>query len=254
MPDALLSVLFALVTDRGATVRTATAPVAVVRAASELAPAAGWVAPLGPPLVVLRRFEPPPQATPWLPGHRGVDLAGLAGAAVRSDAAGRVTFAGRVAGQGVVVVTHSSWLRSTFEPVLATVRVGEQVRAGAQIGRLQVSPGPNVWGPSCPGRPCLHWGMRLGGRYVDPLVTSGLQPASAVGAARLLPLDLRLGRGSEGSSDSRVGREVAFALALGGGPSGPPGGGAVLAVSAAAGAVGAGSAAIVTRTRRRRVS
>src|SRR4051794_32547577 len=32
-----------------------------------------YAAPLGPPLQVVRRFEPPP--TPFAAGHRGVDLA-----------------------------------------------------------------------------------------------------------------------------------------------------------------------------------
>ena len=46
--------------------------------------------------MVVRRFSPPPH--PWLPGHRGVDLAGRPGAVVRAAGAGTVVFAGTVAG------------------------------------------------------------------------------------------------------------------------------------------------------------
>src|SRR5438128_12119850 len=52
--------------------------------------------------VVVRGFEPPPR--PWSAGHRGVDLAAGQGSPVRAAAAGRVVFAGTVAGQGVVSV------------------------------------------------------------------------------------------------------------------------------------------------------
>ena len=50
---------------------------------------------------VVRPFDPPPQ--PWLAGHRGVDLAGTPGSPVHSPGAGRVVFAGVVAGRGVVM-------------------------------------------------------------------------------------------------------------------------------------------------------
>ena len=92
----------------------------------------GW--PVSPPRVV-RRFDPPPR--PWLPGHRGVDLAAAPAAVVRSAGAGVVRYAGRVAGRGVVSVTHPGGLRTTYEPVLATVPVGAPVRAGDVLGRLE---------------------------------------------------------------------------------------------------------------------
>ena len=216
--------------------------------------AAPWVAPVGPPLVVLRAFAAPPPATPWMPGHRGVDLAAAAGAPIRADSGGRVTFAGRVAGQGVVVVAHSAVLRSTFEPVRATVRAGDAVRAGWPLGRLEESAGTRGRGPSCPGRPCLHWGMLLEGRYVDPLVISNLPNAPATGAARLLPL-----QGSPWSASAAAPSPPAWASAsagaAGGGPPGPPGGGAVLAVDAAVTSLGVGAVAVAARVRRnRRVS
>ncbi len=128
--------------------------------------AATWRWPLrGTPRVV-RGFEPPPQR--WLPGHRGVDLAAIPGDAVVAAGAGTVTFAGPLAGRGVVTVTHGE-LRTTYEPVTATVHVGERVDAGEQIGTLASG------ASHCGGYPsCLHWGLLRGQTYLDPLALLGL--------------------------------------------------------------------------------
>jgi murein DD-endopeptidase MepM/ murein hydrolase activator NlpD len=131
----------------------------------------GW--PVAPPDVV-RRFDPPPR--PWLSGHRGVDLAAAPGAEVRAAGAGTVVFAGTVAGRGVVSVQHPGGLRTTYEPVTATVHTGETVAAGQVLGTLDAGH------PGCPAAACLHWGLRRGEQYLDPLALLGL------GRVRLLPL------------------------------------------------------------------
>jgi murein DD-endopeptidase MepM/ murein hydrolase activator NlpD len=126
---------------------------------------------------VLTRFDLPDEV--WNSGHRGVDLAGGAGERVNAAASGTVTFADVLAGRGVVVVSHGS-VRTTYEPVVATVAVGELVMRGQEIGRLQTGH------PSCPGSTCLHWGLREGDAYLDPLLLLGptirLLPASATPA------------------------------------------------------------------------
>ncbi|WCN82810.1 murein hydrolase activator EnvC family protein [Micromonospora sp. LH3U1] len=121
----------------------------------------------GPPRPV-RRFDPPPR--PWLPGHRGVDLAAPAGAVVRSAGPGTVLFAGLVAGRPVITVGHADGLRTTHEPVRPAVRPGQPVAAGAPLGELL--PGH----PGCPAEACLHWGLRRGTEYLDPLALLGLGP------------------------------------------------------------------------------
>jgi murein DD-endopeptidase MepM/ murein hydrolase activator NlpD len=122
--------------------------------------AASWQWPLAGTPVVTRPFAPGP--TPWSPGHRGADLAGLRGEPVLAAGAGRVTYAGQLAGRGVVTVTHGA-LRTTYEPVSASVRVGGLVRAGDPIGAL-------VGGHAgCPVEACLHWGLRRGQDYLDPV-------------------------------------------------------------------------------------
>jgi murein DD-endopeptidase MepM/ murein hydrolase activator NlpD len=150
--------------------------------------AAPWVAPLRAPTTLLRGFAPPPPGSPWRPGHRGVDLAAAVGAPVLADGAGVVTMAGPVAGTPVVVVDHGGTLRSTFEPVEATVRVGAQVRPGDVLGRLTAwwSEPLTPDAAHCGARSCLHWGMIRGGWYVDPLVVAGL--GAGCRQVRLLPL------------------------------------------------------------------
>ena len=97
----------------------------------------------------VRRFDPPPR--PWLPGHRGVDLAAAPGATVRAAGAGTVLFAGLVAGRPVVTVGHADGLRTTHEPVSPAVRPGETLAAGAPLGTLLAGH------PGCPapGLPAL---------------------------------------------------------------------------------------------------
>lgn len=131
----------------------------------------GW--PVLPPQVV-RRFDPPPQ--PWLAGHRGIDLAASPGSTVRAAGAGTVLFARVLAGRGVVVVAHSGGLRTTYEPVDVAVAVGDQVAAGDLLGAVTAGH------PGCAVAACLHWGLRRGADYLDPLALLGL------GRVRLLPL------------------------------------------------------------------
>ncbi|WP_425270504.1 murein hydrolase activator EnvC family protein [Micromonospora chersina] len=145
------------------------------RSSAAGAPGARFRWPLAGTPRVVRRFDPPPQ--PWLPGHRGVDLAAVPGAEVRSAGAGVVLFAGTVAGRPVVTVGHTDGLRTTYEPVRAAPAAGTRVAAGTPIGLLTAGH------PGCAAAACLHWGLRRGEEYLDPLALLGLGPV------RLLPLD-----------------------------------------------------------------
>jgi murein DD-endopeptidase MepM/ murein hydrolase activator NlpD len=139
--------------------------------AGEDDPAGVW--PLRPEPEVVARFDPP--TTPYGPGHRGVDLLGRTGQAVHTALAGTVTYAGPLAGRGVVVVSHGD-TRTTYEPVAARVSVGDRVAQGAVVGSLQ------SFGSHCAPRVCLHWGWLRGETYLDPLRLVGAGPV------RLLPL------------------------------------------------------------------
>jgi murein DD-endopeptidase MepM/ murein hydrolase activator NlpD len=129
--------------------------------------------PLEPRPMVVRAFDPPD--VPFGSGHRGVDLFGSPGQQVHSALPGRVTYAGRLAGRGVVVVDHGD-TRTTYEPVSASVQVGDVVLRGQPIGTLEVP------GSHCFPRACLHWGWIRGDTYLDPLLLVGGGPI------RLLPL------------------------------------------------------------------
>ncbi|MET1088808.1 MAG: M23 family metallopeptidase [Arthrobacter sp.] len=137
---------------------------ALTAAAAELPAAAvaapSWQWPLAPRPGVLRDFDPPPK--PWLSGHRGVDLAAASGhAEVTSPAAGTVSFAGVVVDRPVITIDHGNGLRSSFEPVDSTLTAGSVVAAGQSVGTLR--PG------HCAAAPCVHWGVRQGDEYINPL-------------------------------------------------------------------------------------
>ncbi|GAA2036100.1 hypothetical protein GCM10009740_29030 [Terrabacter terrae] len=142
------------------------------RAVGPVTTSGRWVWPLDPRPEVVRRFDRPDQ--PWLPGHRGVDLAASVGQPVLAPTEGQVTWSGVVAGRSVVVVSHEGGLRSTFEPVAAAVSLGTPVRRGEGVGVVTATPG------HCAPRTCLHWGVVRGESYLDPL--------SLVGRARVVLL------------------------------------------------------------------
>lgn len=150
-------------------------PLVIAPAPRAIAPAPGWDWPLPLPHHVERGFDPPPQ--PWLPGHRGVDLTGSVGESVLAAGAGVVSFAGRVARIPVISIRHAGGLLTTYQPVRSRLSAGEPVRLGQAIGRLVET------GSHCAPAACLHWGLRRGVDYLDPLALLHLNPV------RLLPLE-----------------------------------------------------------------
>ncbi|MEU0095321.1 peptidoglycan DD-metalloendopeptidase family protein [Kribbella sp. NPDC006257] len=161
------------------TPRTTLAAIALTFASSFVLPALPalpappvGVWPLSPRPAIVRGFEPP--AKPWLTGHRGLDLAGSPGQPVLSATAGTITYAGPLAGRGVVVVTNGPF-RTTYEPVIPTIHRGATVTPGTQLGTLSTA------GTHCPPNPCLHWGLLNSATYLNPL---SLLPTHPI---RLLP-------------------------------------------------------------------
>jgi hypothetical protein len=138
---------------------------------------------LSPPPEVVGAYDQPDSE--WGAGHRGADLLGAEDQQVRAAGAGVVTYAGLLAGRGVVAVSHGG-LRTTYEPVTPTVDVGARVSAGTVIGTLARTQS------HCAPRVCLHWGAIRGGHYLNPV---GLLLPSR---PRLLPLD-----GAESQPDVR---------------------------------------------------
>ncbi|SDF35695.1 Peptidase family M23 [Blastococcus aurantiacus] len=168
MRAALPAVLAALVV-------AALAPVPAVASPEPARPsaAARWTAPLPGEPAVTRPFEAPAHA--YGPGHRGADLGGAAGTPVLAAGDGVVVFAGMVAGRPVVSIDHADGLRTTYEPVDPVVGAGQRVARGSPIGTLVVGHA------GCPAEACLHWGLRRGDTYLDPLQLLAVR-------VRLLPL------------------------------------------------------------------
>ncbi len=124
--------------------------------------------PLSGPIV--RDFDPP--AVAWGAGHRGVDVGGQPGDAIVAPRDGVVSYAQVLAGRPVLVIDHGD-VRTTLEPVEALVEVGRRVTAGEVVGRLAA-------GHPCTAAACLHWGLKRGEEYLNPVTLGDAEP-------RLLP-------------------------------------------------------------------
>ncbi|MFP3463589.1 M23 family metallopeptidase [Arthrobacter globiformis] len=133
---------------------TAASPVRAPTPAPE-----GWRWPLAPRPPVLRPFDPPDK--PWLSGHRGVDLGSAPDGPVTAPEAGTVSFVGVVVDRPVITIDHGNGLRSSFEPVRSTLKKGAYVAKGAVVGTLLTG--------HCGRSPCVHWGVRRGEEYLNPL-------------------------------------------------------------------------------------
>ncbi|OBG81292.1 peptidase M23 [Mycobacterium sp. E802] len=121
--------------------------------------------PVSPRPVVTRQFDAP--SPNWTRGHRGVDLAAVPDQPVYAAGPGTVVFAGVLAGRPVISLAHPGGLRTSYEPVQATVRPGQTVTAGQLVGTVLTGH------PGCPAAACLHWGAMWGtaarADYVNPL-------------------------------------------------------------------------------------
>jgi murein DD-endopeptidase MepM/ murein hydrolase activator NlpD len=133
------------------------AVIALLLFTTTAAAAATWIRPVDGPVV--EPFEHAP--TPYAAGHRGVDFAATGNTPVRASRAGIVTFADRIAGATHVVVQHDNGWRTSYA-FLATTRVerGALVAQGDVVGTT---------GGAGHASDVLHFGLRIGDAYADPL-------------------------------------------------------------------------------------
>lgn len=90
---------------------------------------------------------------------------------MRSPRQGVVVWAGTLVDRPVISIQHEDGLRSTFEPVVSSLTVGETVQTGQVLGQLT----------SGHRHDCLHWGVKEGKHdYLNPL-------RLLLGRPRLLP-------------------------------------------------------------------
>lgn len=78
---------------------------------------------------------------------------------------GVVSFSGMVVDRTVLTITAPTGLRLSFEPVNSTLQAGDTVTRGQTVGIIE---GRTHCGDA-PGVSCLHWGVRRGEEYLDPL-------------------------------------------------------------------------------------
>lgn len=130
---------------------------------------ADWVWPLAR-FRLERAFEAP--AHRYAPGHRGIDLRADPHEPVRAPAAGTIAFSGAVAGRGILTIDHGDGLVTTLEPIESELAAGVRVEQGEEVAALALG------GHSPPG--ALHFGVRLDGEYVNPMLMLGGVPRAVL--------------------------------------------------------------------------
>jgi murein DD-endopeptidase MepM/ murein hydrolase activator NlpD len=118
---------------------------------------------------VVRGFDA--RAGPFGRGHRGIDIAASVGATVRAPAAGRIAFAGPVAGTTWISLLVAPGVRVTLGPLLDPV-TDVRVPSRAPLGRVGPGHGAGTAGGAGSGTgtgTTLHLSVRVDGVYVDPL-------------------------------------------------------------------------------------
>ena len=110
-------------------------------------------------------------------GHWGVDWGIPAGTDVRTAGPGTVSFAGTVAGNLTLTVDHGGGLRTSYS-YMSTLAVerGDRVAESAIVGKSG----------SGHGSPALHFSVRVGPTYVDPLAVLGCRKAEPSKGLRLV--------------------------------------------------------------------
>jgi murein DD-endopeptidase MepM/ murein hydrolase activator NlpD len=90
-----------------------------------------------------------------------VDLETHDGAPVLAPQDGTVSFVGWVVDRPVITIDHGNGLRSSFEPVASELKKGDSVDMGAELGMMD---GSSHCSPGC-----VHWSVRQGDEYINPL-------------------------------------------------------------------------------------
>jgi murein DD-endopeptidase MepM/ murein hydrolase activator NlpD len=108
----------------------------------------------------VRPFVAP--STEYSAGHRGIDIGGAGDIVAPTD--GVVHFAGVVVDRGVLSIAIPGDVLASFEPVTTALHEGDSVTRGEVIGHID---------PGHCSQPCLHFGVRVHGEYVSPLLFLG---------------------------------------------------------------------------------
>lgn len=121
---------------------------------------ARWSWPVRGTHQIMRPFLAP--TTEFGAGHRGIDIAAIG--AVLAPADGVIHFAGVVVDRPLLSLDHGGGILSSYEPVEPLAKRGDTVHRGDVIGQLL---------PGHCTESCLHFGVRVDGGYVSPLLFLG---------------------------------------------------------------------------------
>lgn len=139
---------------------------------------AAWQLPLARPVLVHQYLQP---ASDFSAGHRGVDLLAQPDQEVLAAAEGEVSFVGTVVSRQIVSIAHSGSLKTSYEPVCASVAKGQKVVRGEPIGKICAGAD---YQSHCGVRLCLHFSLRKAQGYLSPLAQIGLLSPSRLIQAR----------------------------------------------------------------------
>jgi hypothetical protein len=153
----LLAILAGLI---GTAIALAPAVAAEVGWSNTVTVRAHWTWPVRGSHRIVRPFIAP--ATPYSAGHRGIDIA--ASGDVYAPANGVVHYSGFLVNRYVLSVEHPGNVISSYEPVRSTLARGDPVTQGEVIGTIE---------PGHCTELCLHFGVRVDGQYVSPLLFLG---------------------------------------------------------------------------------
>lgn len=105
-------------------------------------------------------------------GHRGIDLRADPSADVIAPSAGTVAFSGAVAGRRILTIDHGRGLVTTLEPVESELVAGDPVASGDPVATV------GLGGHAESGT--LHFGVRLDGEYINPMLLLGDLPRAVL--------------------------------------------------------------------------
>lgn len=139
---------------------------------------ASWQLPFGAPHRLVRQYLQP--TSDYSAGHRGVDFEVTLGDKLVAPSAGTISFAKNLVNRQVIAIKHGSNMVSELEPACALLPVGSLVSKGEEIGFACSA--DDTYRQHCPDQTCLHFSLRVAGKYLSPLaLIGGLNPS------RLLP-------------------------------------------------------------------
>ena len=112
---------------------------------------------------VIQEFRAPERT--YGPGHRGVDLAATPGEPIFAMHSGTVLFAGQIAGIPIISLSSNTGeLRSTYQPVDASVKAGDTIERGQIIGHVADRRIDHC------SEHCVHVGVRTDSQYFNPRI------------------------------------------------------------------------------------